>query len=323
MTLVSSHADWDSDRLQICKCDAGYSGINCNDRLCPFGDDPETTCHEEESMVQRITMTKSTTNAYSGNSFALQFTDSHGREWLTDSIASFDNGASNIAAALNGLPNWVVGVDGVAVTTAPAHTGTGVVAYDVTFRGDAVRGNQTLLSCPDLMACNAPGCPAKFEFVEWNTGSNAIVTVNRDYSRPRALTAASTANQADVAVTFECTSFGGEFYWRWCEDTDNDGTGCSTAAATYSPMPSGAGRTKVAVGSYGLVVDFDSSPNCGSTQTVTWAIPRCEVTTVTWAGQNNENLECSGRGLCNRSSGQCECFEGYHGVSCHSKTTLQ
>jgi hypothetical protein len=35
-----------------------------------------------------------------------------------------------------------------------------------------------------------------------------------------------------------------------------------------------------------------------------------------------ENIECSGRGLCDRSSGQCKCFQGYHGLSCGSLTVL-
>jgi hypothetical protein len=35
-----------------------------------------------------------------------------------------------------------------------------------------------------------------------------------------------------------------------------------------------------------------------------------------------ENIECSGRGMCNRQTGECACFEGYYGISCHKQTTL-
>merc|ERR1712146_193041 len=31
---------------------------------------------------------------------------------------------------------------------------------------------------------------------------------------------------------------------------------------------------------------------------------------------NRENKECSGRGLCNRKTAECNCFDGYTGLSC-------
>jgi hypothetical protein len=34
------------------------------------------------------------------------------------------------------------------------------------------------------------------------------------------------------------------------------------------------------------------------------------------------NIECSGRGACNRKEGTCGCYEGYHGLACQSQTTL-
>jgi hypothetical protein len=35
-----------------------------------------------------------------------------------------------------------------------------------------------------------------------------------------------------------------------------------------------------------------------------------------------ENIECSGRGECDRATGTCQCYEGYSGLSCGSQTTL-
>jgi hypothetical protein len=46
-----------------------------------------------------------------------------------------------------------------------------------------------------------------------------------------------------------------------------------------------------------------------------------------WTGEpldnlDVENIECSGRGQCDRSSGNCQCFEGYTGLACGEQTIL-
>lgn len=38
------------------------------------------------------------------------------------------------------------------------------------------------------------------------------------------------------------------------------------------------------------------------------------------AGKFHRYSECAGRGICNRGSGLCECFEGYEGEACHRTT---
>jgi len=35
-----------------------------------------------------------------------------------------------------------------------------------------------------------------------------------------------------------------------------------------------------------------------------------------------ENIECSGRGGCDRGSGMCECYDGYTGNACEMQTTV-
>jgi hypothetical protein len=44
------------------------------------------------------------------------------------------------------------------------------------------------------------------------------------------------------------------------------------------------------------------------------------VDTPNGAGKSHRYAECAGRGICNRGSGLCECFEGYEGEACHRTT---
>ena len=35
-----------------------------------------------------------------------------------------------------------------------------------------------------------------------------------------------------------------------------------------------------------------------------------------------ESAECSNRGLCDRTLGQCQCFTGHYGLACEHQTVL-
>jgi hypothetical protein len=40
--VFSYNTIWDSFRIFGCKCDDGYTGVDCSLRECPVGDDPMT-----------------------------------------------------------------------------------------------------------------------------------------------------------------------------------------------------------------------------------------------------------------------------------------
>lgn len=42
-------ATWDAHRVRGCHCDGGYSGYDCSQQLCPFGDDPITDFYVDSS----------------------------------------------------------------------------------------------------------------------------------------------------------------------------------------------------------------------------------------------------------------------------------
>ena len=64
-------------------------------------------------------------------------------------------------------------------------------------------------------------------------------------------------------------------------------------------------------------------------------LPSCLVTPIDFTGYTDvlgnlvqpispdvENIECANRGQCNRDTGECNCFQGYYGLSCHRQTVL-
>ena len=94
-----------------------------------------------------------------------------------------------------------------------------------------------------------------------------------------------------------------------------------------TPLPPKAGRYGLHL-LFGLKVDFSLDdvllvspllPNQTSTfatYSFNWRLPKCRISLMQEADPQFESIECGRRGLCDRSSGLCECFSGYYGASC-------
>jgi hypothetical protein len=105
---------WDSSSTMGCKCDAGYSGADCSERVCKWGTDPlyfdsGATGRYANWTYQFYTEDSAdndATETVTGN-YSIIFYDAHGEDWQTDPI---DIGAdcTDIVAALEGIPNDVI-----------------------------------------------------------------------------------------------------------------------------------------------------------------------------------------------------------------------
>lgn len=195
--LTANQIDWEEDHITACVCDPGFFGSDCSLRMCPFGDDPVTTCEQTKitEQVQRITIRSRLTmdvtkyiddNAiFVGNEFALSFKTPLGYNYTTDRVYGLHNSwsstspqtamayASAIAAdttnsetrlemALEGLPNFAI-QDVTVAKNADAALSTNLNqglrrSFDVTFHHES--DNQNNYGVQNLLGCEVANvCP--------------------------------------------------------------------------------------------------------------------------------------------------------------------
>ena len=168
---------WDTDKIQGCVCDGGYTGPDCAARLCPRGDDPMTTCGEtttNANQIQTISVrgshnarlsaiaaaytakaTPPAGQSYSGE-LAIKFTDNTGELWVTNRVSDvFGPGAdSAIATALTSLPNFRIPAVTVTASDALAPYRT----FTVEFTDARTSGSQATLTFDSPLGCAVAGC---------------------------------------------------------------------------------------------------------------------------------------------------------------------
>jgi hypothetical protein len=194
---VSPSADnsWDADRARACVCDAGWSGINCAARMCPYGNDVMDqrldTSDTRVSQVQTIRFNMggrdgqgNTTSGASvadmvAKTFALTFTSKMNETFTTKPIqltaatsAGYTTLATAVSSALSELPNQVIsGVTTTVTSPASASNTSPYLLIKVTFDGASVQGRQNLLEV-STNPC-ADGCTPKIDgLTKLVTGTN-------------------------------------------------------------------------------------------------------------------------------------------------------
>jgi len=149
---------FDMNRARACVCDPLWTGLDCQQRMCPFGNDvldvmpgfDETSTlglpgyGNEVAQVQTITLydTDLDNSNFASKSFALRFTSKLNETYVTKPIAWSTDDATlqaYIEASLVGLPNKVI--DDVSVSVDSSIDVNGVV-IDVAFTGMATQGKQ-------------------------------------------------------------------------------------------------------------------------------------------------------------------------------------
>lgn len=304
----------------------------------------------------------STADIYNTDELTLGFTTKDNTVFWTGRIADvYERDAtavSNIKSSLTSLPNFAVSDVQV---SARDWVSDAKVEYDVTFKGNSleqamigqlsflmssntvagntVSGNQNFLKCYTdsnnyALGCNHEGCRPKVTqprvmIVEGD--ADIMVNANsvlRHYDLSSTATWATPGVwgiEATVTVNFDGTyatysiayaAYGASLN---CDDVMMRDTDVKCAEQPVPPMEL---RKNVPVG-FGLHIDFPDTFATGQTSTeIKYRLAKCTVTQADAANADYEVYECSNRGVCDRKSGTCTCFQGYNGYNCGQQTIV-
>lgn len=223
---------WDQMRTQSCKCDRGFTGYDCNSRVCPFGDDPTSDCGENSAGDVQLVVTKSLADP-NKSYFTLSFTDMFGGTFTTRPIldhapsCALDSGnptpCPEVQYALMDLPNFAipeVEVDAIEFKDDGAGASkTTTSLYTVQFTDSSNAGKQNTLQCELVGSSNVAGAQPKYSAVtacevynvggpEWFDSAGAAQTLGlkatfSELDNKLKAAILGTANTANAATTYE------------------------------------------------------------------------------------------------------------------------
>jgi hypothetical protein len=231
---------WDQLRTQSCKCDRGYTGYDCNSRICPFGDDPTSDCGENSAGDVQLVVTKSAhDDEKKPRYFTLSFTDMFGGTFTTrpildhapscDLVDSKPTPCPEVQYALMDLPNFAipeVEVDAIEFKDVAKKTTTSL--YTVQFTDPSNAGKQNTLTCELVGDSSVEGAQPKYAAVdecevynvggpEWFAESGATQTLNlkakfTELANKQKVNILGAADNANAGTTYEdfqpCSSKG-------------------------------------------------------------------------------------------------------------------
>jgi hypothetical protein len=202
VSLIPKYGLWDADKNRACKCDSGYSGFDCSERKCPYGDDPLTTAQQFETQFIDVGGLNPV-NAISG-SFKLTFEDMFGEKWTTSAIpVDGTDRKADVLAALKALPNEVV--QDATVTYININSGKGaryMVKFDGGTTGTATGNSGDL----PTMGCDASGLAVKLTSAfansagDWTAATNTYAFTSGSEPAASALMVGDLVGQ-DAALT--------------------------------------------------------------------------------------------------------------------------
>jgi len=345
---------WDGAKTQQCVCDAGYTGLKCDQRVCPSGDDPVT------KYVKYITVC-GTTSDPTGIAAALD-----------EKVYGTLTGASATVAkwAATGKPSRVLEVAGVPVVTYAkcialiAEEGLFAVGESLITQEKKYLVNNTNFVHREHSAKEQKN---EIQMVVVKTANDFALVYTDELGAVyttrtiKCLTADGAAScgdlvetaleelphmvASDIDVTVQDCSKGADYVSQGacelasCSDgasasqVDCEAAGsCSDGVTANQVDCEAGGEIWVFAGNvwtaagvwqessvFNLQVEFIS--NTGD-ETLLTAIGATEVYITEVRKGTTENAICGERGICDYTTGICKCFPGFTNVDCAKQNVL-
>ena len=281
---------WDAEKIYGCNCDDNYYGPDCSMQFCPNGDDPKTTGQNNE-------IQKGVCKAGTGT-FTLSF-----RGQTTRPIP-YNARRAEMMEALHEL--------------------TTITAVEVTLFDDGACGNikstfiiEFLQEFGDLPIIVPDGTQLKFP----DGDQEANIIMAQDTRGSKESEQCSNRGICDITTGY-CTC---STNYKTSNGLSPPGEGirgdCGYDYQTVSKCPGAIGCS-----GHGMC---SNSPSYRCSCAAGWRGAECSERTcptgVSWFNRPtaneelhlSEDVECSDYGICDRTTGQCMCLDGFSGASCN------
>jgi hypothetical protein len=164
---------WDQDRTQSCVCDRGFTGYDCSERICPFGDDPTTACSENSAADYQMIQASYPEANEDTTFFTVQFTDMFGGQFTTRPVSvnactvGADGGCRELQYALMELPNFAIPeVEVDLVQKEDDGAGTVLETFVIHFSDPANTGKQNTVQCEVIADSTNAGAAPRYANVD-------------------------------------------------------------------------------------------------------------------------------------------------------------
>jgi hypothetical protein len=279
---------WDSKKSRSCVCDPGFGGIDCGNMLCPRGDDPLTT--EDAQGITEVYEVQTITVGFSGAKAA--------RDYQTLASANTKGKSAQGSFTLTFTDSF-----GKDWTTRPIpasdrdETAHAVLALD-SFKQPT--GNVAGETTPEV---NEGRVTTGVQTTQHHIRA-ALMALPNDVINDVEVSMDVTGSNNNIRyrVTFIGSGTSGKRNLLQCNHIGCDVDGCQPRFPGILPAGTDTMCTVKGATSYNF-----------------------ETETVATDGAQSgtgEDTECSNRGICDYSTGQCGCFEGYTGEACSIQTIL-
>ena len=269
---------WDADRVFGCACDDGWTGYDCSLRACKTGDDPNTYGQVNEVMLFECAGTDGT--------FRVTF-----RRQTTEPIA-FNASRPELEAALEALTTITDVV--VLFSSGNSTWGGRAVGFLALLRPS--RGRLQPRCRRDLSRRRRDRRSGTSDYPRTRPRNIHVAPRGGAATRPRRRHCKKYRTPASLRV-----------WVRRCTDVSSYTNAVTVAFVTeHGPLPDLTADTSTLYDS-----NFGDEIGGGEiTFFVDGAAAASDSSLVSVVG-TTEDIECSGRGLCDRDAGSCVCFDGY------------